>query len=134
MSGATGGFEVDLNGVRDFGTRLQQHVDQNLVAANDFVGATFQGGVCFGRRTDSAAVQQAAMDYYQQLDRAVRLMDAFVHNSEVMVQAATEVASAYEHADTMSGKDLVTIIGVANNKVNAPAELELRFEREHGLR
>ena len=134
MSGSSKGFEIDLDGVRDFGAKLQQHVDQNLVSTNDFVGATFQGGVCFGARTDSAAVQQAAMDYYQQLDRAVRLMDAFLHNSEVMVQAATEVVNAYEQADTMSGQDLVTIIGVANQKINAPAEAEARFEREHGIR
>ena len=133
MSGVTGGFEIDLDGVRDFGTKLQQHVDQNLVSANDFASSTFQGGVCFGRHTDSAAVQQAAMDYYQQLDRAVRLMDAFLHNSEVMVQAATEVVNAYEHADTMSGEDLETIIGVANHKINAPGKWEARFEREHGI-
>ena len=73
------------------------------------------------------------MDYYQQLDRAVRLMDAFLHNSEVMVQAATEVVNAYEEADTMSGKDLITIIGVANHKINAPAEREARYLREHGI-
>jgi hypothetical protein len=134
VSGAIGGFEVDLDGVRDFSAKLQQHVDQNLASANDYVSATFQGGVCFGGRTDSAAVQQAAVDYYGQLDRAVRLMDAFLHNSEVMVQAATEVVNAYEHADTMSGRELATIIGVANQKINAPAEWEARFEREHRIR
>jgi hypothetical protein len=134
VSGAIGGFEVDLDGVRDFGAKLQQHVDQNLASANDFVSATFQGGVCFGSRTDSAAVQQAASDYYQQLDRAVRLMDAFLHNSEVMVQAATEVVNAYENADTLSGKGLVAVIGATNDKVNAPAEWEARFEREHRIR
>jgi len=134
VSGVSGGFEIDLDGVRDFGAKLQQHVDQNLASANDFVSATFQGGVCFGRRTDSAVVQQAAMDYYQQLDRAVRLMDAFLHNSEVMVRAATEVVNAYAHADTMSGGELEAIIGAANHEINAPAEWEARFEREHGIR
>ena len=133
MVGSNGGFEVDLKGVRDFGTKLQEHVDRELSPGNDVISATFQGGVCFGGRTDSAAVQQAAMDYYQQLDRAVRLMDAFLHNSEVMVEAATEVANAYRHADTMSGKDLTTIIGAANHKINAPAKAEARFEHEHGL-
>ncbi len=130
----SGGFEVDLDGVRDFGAKLQHQVDQNLVPGNDVVSATFQGGVCFGGRSDSAAVQRAAMDYYQQLDRAVRLMDAFLHNSEVMVHAATEIVNAYQHADTMSGQDLITIIGAANHQLNAPAEWEARFEREHGIR
>ena len=51
-----------------------------------------------------------------------------------MVQAVTEVVNAYEHADTMSGQELVTIIGVANHKINAPAQWEARFEREHGIR
>jgi len=128
------GFAVSLDGVREFGTKLQQQVDQQLQSANDAISATFQGGVCFGARSDSAAVQQAAIDYYQQLDRAVRLMDAFLHNSAVMVQAATEVANAYEHADTMSGQDLVTIIAAANHKINAPADWEARFERQHGIR
>ena len=121
MSGTTGGFEVDVSGVRNFGAKLQEQVDKDLAPGADVIKTTFLGGTCFGRTTDSAVVQQAVTVYYQQLKRSVELIDTFLHNSAVMAQAASEVVAAYENADTMSGQDLQVVLDQALRKVDALA-------------
>src|SRR5262249_16924082 len=87
-----------------------------------------------GHRTASADVQAAAVEYHQRLDDMVRLMGAFLHNSEVMVQAATDVVRAYEHADAMSGSDLQAVLDDASLKVGAAAARAAKGRRGAGTR
>lgn len=120
-SGSDAGFQVDVAGVRAFGASLRGDLDNELWPAGESITATFQAGVCFGQRTASPSVQAAAVEYHRRLDEMVALMDTFLHNSEVMAQAATDVVRAYDQADSMSGTDLQRVIGEASQKVDAAA-------------
>lgn len=143
------GFEVDLAGVRDFGSAIRKDLDDNLWPQGTSIATVFQEGMCFGWRSASPDVQGAAFEYQARLNQALRLMDALLHNSEVMAQAATEVVNAYSHADAMSGADMDAVIKAAGARVNeaaanaeaarreadrAAAAADATFLREHGFR
>jgi hypothetical protein len=125
-----GGFEVDLAGVREFGSALRKDLDDNLWPQGTSIATVFQEGMCFGWRSASSDVQAAALEYHVRLNQALRLMDALLHNSEVMVQAATDVVRAYEHADAMSGAELQAVIDAAGGSVDAAADAAAAARRE----
>jgi hypothetical protein len=144
-----GGFEVDLAGVREFGSGLRKDLDDNLWPQGASIATVFQEGMCFGWRSASPDVQAAAFEYHVRLNQALRLFDALLHNSEVMVQAASDVVRAYEQADSMSGTELQAVLDAAGGKVNAAADAasaarraadqaaaaaEAEFLRERGFR
>lgn len=135
------GFRVDLSGLHDFSARLRENLDWDLWPEGDAIGPVFQAGVPFGQRSGSAAVQQAAGDYHQRLGEILSLMDAFLHNSEVMVQTAQTVLTRYRDADDLAQLDLRTVISASSDAVTAdePAAALARRETpnyrpDHGVR
>jgi hypothetical protein len=125
---------VDAHGLRAFGASLQHNLDSDLAPSGDQITASFRRGVCFGEGTDSAAVQRAAWAYHAQLEKSVALMENFVHNAAVMIEAVSEMANAYEDADLTSGVDVRMVLDRAVAKINEPAKQEARFTQEFGLR
>jgi hypothetical protein len=124
------GFRVDLSGLHDFSARLRENLDWDLWPEGDAIGPIFQAGVPFGVRSASAAVQTAAGDYHQRLGEILRLMDAFLHNSEVMVQTAQTVLAHYRDADELAHLDLRTVISASSEAVTAGEPLAADVRRE----
>jgi hypothetical protein len=138
------GFRVDLSGLDDFRARLRANLDGDLWPEGDAIGPVFQAGVPFGFRSASGAVQKAATDYHERLAEILRLMDAFLHNSEVMVQTAQAVLTRYRDADDLAHLDLRSVISASSEAVAAgePSAAELRrdaldetnYRPDHGVR
>jgi hypothetical protein len=138
------GFRVDLSGLHDFSARLRENLDGDLWPEGDAIGPAFQAGVPFGFRSGSPAVQQAAGDYHARLGEILGLMDAFLHNSEVMVQTAQTVLTTYKDADDLANLDLRSVISDSSDAVNrgeaAAADArhkaadETNFRPDHGVR
>ena len=138
------GFRVDLSGLHDFSARLRNNLDGDLWPEGDAIGPIFQAGVPFGFRSASPAVQQAAVDYHERLGEILQLMDAFLHNSEVMVQTAQTVLTRYRDADDLAHLDLRAVISASSEAVTAgePFASEARHEAadetnyrpDHGVR
>ncbi|MEV4137115.1 hypothetical protein AB0J72_33705 [Dactylosporangium sp. NPDC049742] len=118
MSDHAAGFSVDLEAVRSFGTGLRADLSGHLSPEHDQILRTFVDTPTFGTRTASPDVQAAATLYHRKLIELLDLMDAFIHNGAVFVQAAEEVAAAYSHADTLSGDQFKTALAVASAKVD----------------
>jgi hypothetical protein len=138
------GIRVDLSGLHDFSARLRQNLDSDLLPEGDAIGPVFQAGVPFGFRSASPAVQQAAGDYHARLGEVLRLMDAFLHNSEVMVETARTVLTRYKDADDLAHVDLRAVISASSDAVSrgedAAADArraaadETNFRPDHGVR
>ena len=138
------GFRVDLSGLHDFSARLRNNLDGDLWPEGDAIGPVFQAGVPFGFRSGSAAVQKAAVDYHERLGEILQLMDAFLHNSEVMVQTAQMVLTRYRDADELAHLDLRTVISASSEAVTAgepsaavarhEAADETNYRPDHGVR
>jgi hypothetical protein len=138
------GFRVDLSGLHDFSARLRANLDGDLLPEGDAIGPIFQAGVPFGFRSGSPSVQKAATDYHERLAEILRLMDAFLHNSEVMVQTAQTVLTRYQDADDLAHLDLRSVISASSEAVTAGEPLaasqrhsaadETNFRPDHGVR
>jgi hypothetical protein len=135
------GFLVDLSGLHDIRARLRKNLDGDLWPEGDAIGPVFQAGVPFGFRSGSPVVQQAAGDYHARLGEILGLMDAFLHNSEVMVQTAQTVLTRYQDADDLAQLDLRTVISASSEAVTAgePAAEAGRYEEpnyrpDHGVK
>jgi hypothetical protein len=118
MSDHQSGFTVDLEAVRSFGAGLHADLTAHLSPENDQILRTFVDTPSFGTRTASPDVQAAATLYHRKLIELLDLMDAFVHNGAVFVQAAEEVAAAYAQADALSGDQFKASLAVASTKVD----------------
>ncbi|MFF5226881.1 hypothetical protein [Dactylosporangium sp. NPDC000521] len=118
MSDHVAGFNVDLEAVRSFGAGLRADLSGHLSPEHDQILRTFVDTPTFGTRTASPDVQAAATVYHRKLIELLDLMDAFVHNGSVFVQAAEEVVAAYSHADTLTGDEFKAALAVASTKVD----------------
>ena len=118
MSDHAAGFTVDLDAVRSFGAGLRADLNAHLSPEHDQILRTFVDTPTFGSRTASPDVQAAATAYHRKLIELLDLMDTFVHNGAVFVQAAEEVVAAYAEADALSGDQFKTALAVASTKVD----------------
>ena len=138
------GIKVDLSGLHDFSARLRENLDLDLWPEGDAIAPVFQAGVPFGVRSSSTVVQKAALDYHERLNEILGLMDAFLHNSEVMVRTATTVLTSYQDADDLAHVDLRAVISTSSAAVTAgetgaadarhAAADETNFRPDHGVR
>ncbi len=95
-------INVDLHGLKEFGTRMRGDLDRELRPGTARIAKDFQWGVSFGLRTASKEVIAAVLCYHSCLKQATKLMADYIREAEIIVQAATAVATAYGDADALS--------------------------------
>jgi hypothetical protein len=113
-SGSHQGFEITKDGLKSFSDNLRGQLDSHLWPEGDAIGTAFRAGIPFGFRTVSPAVDAARQIYHQRLGESLRVLDAVLHNSEVLAQAAITMLEHYEDADALAAAGMDTVLSSAN--------------------
>jgi hypothetical protein len=113
-SGSDKGFEVTKDGLKSFSDGLRGQLDSQLWPEGDAIGMAFRAGIPFGFRTVSPAVDAARATYHARLTEALKVMDALLHNSEVLAQAAITMLDKYADADQFAVLSMDTVLSDAN--------------------
>ena len=101
----SGGFKVDTAQVKAFGDTLRSEALAKIQPEGTEAGRIFATGACFGEKTGSRVVYDMRLNYTDRMNAMLKLMDAFVHNSETIAQAITTAMETYNSTDSMSAID-----------------------------
>ncbi|MER7005185.1 hypothetical protein ABT297_19345 [Dactylosporangium sp. NPDC000555] len=110
-------IEINKAGVLDVGERLRASADKGIPPRGDRIKQQLMWHSAFGERSGSPIVQQAATQYYDQMNRAIEFLDTLVYNVGVLAQATQDIVTAYDHADKLSAEDADVVMEGASAKV-----------------